>query len=155
MQVEVFGPQLGKPYNREIARKITCATNILSVYLGIAHMDIDLSIRLGSTINKSEDGSRGTAMVYQHRNQWQAEIFLMRNHRFRDMISTLGHELVHVRQFAKQGLDLTASKFKRKRWIPIPGQNPGLDSPWEQEAYGMEDELVTHYLSYVKTYGDK
>jgi hypothetical protein len=155
MQVEVFGPQLGTPYNREIARKIKCATNILSVYLGIAHLDIDLTIRLGTTDHKGDDGCRGTALSYMHRNQWQADIFVMRQPRFRNMIKTLGHELVHIRQFTQQGLCLASSKFKRKRWVALPGQDPDLDSPWEQEAYSMEAELAEHYFSYVKKNGDK
>jgi hypothetical protein len=155
MQIDVFGPQLGRPYNTEVARKIRCAANILAVYLGIAHLDIDLSIRLGSTVNKDEDGCRGTALAYLQRNRWQAEIFLMRKHRFRDIIKTLGHELVHVRQFTKQALDLEQNKFNRKRWSPKPGQDPYMDSPWEQEAYRMESELAEHYFSYIKTHGDK
>jgi hypothetical protein len=155
MEIDVFGPRLGAPYNREIARKIKCAANILSVYLGIAHLDIELSIRLGSTINKDEDGCRGTAVSYLHYNRWQAEIFLMRQNRFRDMIRTLGHELVHVRQFATQGLDVSKQLFCHKRWQPLTGQDPYMDSPWEIEAHSMENELASHYFGYVRKYGDK
>lgn len=73
-----------------------------------------------------------------------------------EMIKTLGHEMVHVKQHAKNelqggimipargGLRMT-SKWKGEIWKPGRRQDAYYDSPWEIEAYGMEVGLFAKW----------
>lgn len=69
------------------------------------------------------------------------------------MIKTLAHEMVHVKQHAKNelrggimiptrgGLKMT-SKWMDKIWKPKGKEDHYYDSPWELEAYGMENGML-------------
>lgn len=68
-----------------------------------------------------------------------------------ELTRTLAHEMVHIKQYAKNelGQDRTltvgrggktkmATKWKGEWWSPNKKQDPYFDAPWEVEAYGME-----------------
>lgn len=67
-----------------------------------------------------------------------------------EMIRTLGHEMVHVKQYAKNELakkmnmargsrgNRLASKWNGEFWYPKGKEDPYWDAPWEIEAYGRE-----------------
>lgn len=68
-----------------------------------------------------------------------------------DPVKTLAHEMVHVKQYAKNelGADRSlvlsrggkakeATKWLGKWWTASKKQDPYYDAPWEVEAYGME-----------------
>lgn len=66
-----------------------------------------------------------------------------------EMIKTLGHEMVHVKQHAKNELQTGCvvpargglkilSKWKGEIWKPKAKEDAYFDAPWEQQAYGME-----------------
>lgn len=65
-----------------------------------------------------------------------------------EMIKTLGHEMVHVKQYAKNelskqfrvargGLSIS-SKWRGEWWEPKGKEDGYWDAPWEIEAYGRE-----------------
>ena len=70
-----------------------------------------------------------------------------------DIIKTLAHEMVHVKQHAKNelqtgimvatrgGLKMT-SRWKGEIWKPKGKQDVYFDAPWEAEAFGMENGLA-------------
>jgi len=71
-----------------------------------------------------------------------------------EMIRILAHEMVHVKQYAKNELS-TATKIKRGRgassvtsmwkgewWEPKSKEDAYWDAPWEREAYGLENSLL-------------
>ena len=78
-----------------------------------------------------------------------------------DMIKTLAHEMVHVKQHAKNelqsGIMVAArgglkmhSKWKGEIWKPKARQDAYYDSPWEIEAYGMEVGLFAKWQATQK-----
>ena len=75
-----------------------------------------------------------------------------------DMIKTLAHEMVHVKQHAKNELQggimvptrgglKMASKWMGEIWKPKRKEHPYFDSPWEVEAYGKEVGLLQRYIA--------
>lgn len=80
-----------------------------------------------------------------------------------DMIKTLAHELVHVKQYAKNqlakcltvsknGKCAVATKWNGEIWKAKKREDDYFDSPWEVEAYGRE---VGMYHRWVKHYNEK
>jgi hypothetical protein len=77
----------------------------------------------------------------------------------KDMIKTLGHEMVHVKQHAKNEL-LTGhavaargglkiySKWMGEIWKPKGKEDAYFDAPWEIEAYGREVGLFAKWVQY-------
>ena len=75
-----------------------------------------------------------------------------------EMIKTLGHEMVHVKQHAKNelqgGIMVAArggfkmySRWMGKVWKPNGKEDHYFDSPWEIEAYGREVGLYQKWLA--------
>ena len=75
-----------------------------------------------------------------------------------DIIQTLAHEMVHVKQYAKNelksgmlvptrgGLKAT-SKWMGEIWKPKGKEDHYYDAPWEIEAYGREVGLYAKWLN--------
>lgn len=150
MIINVTGPNGGRPYNNQVADKIRGAVAIMAVKLGIGHLPITYEVKLGNIPDKLSDDSRGLAIVDKRYNRYEAEIFVMREGKISDMISTLAHEMVHVKQFVKDGLDVAAAMYKGKQWTVSEGKDHYRDSPWEIEAHDKEITLTNHYLRYVE-----
>ena len=75
-----------------------------------------------------------------------------------DIIQTLAHEMVHVKQHAKNELQSgvmvaargglkMSSKWMGKVWKPKEKEDHYYDSPWEIEAYGREIGLYQRWLN--------
>lgn len=97
-----------------------------------------------------------------HKNPRYFTINLKRQKDIEEMIKTLAHEMVHVKQYARNelGKDLIASKngtfklstrWKGEPWSPGRNEDAYYDSPWEIEAYGREVGL---YAKYVRWYDE-
>jgi len=149
MDIEVFGPNWGQPFCDKVARQLKGAICVMSTKLGIGHEPINYEILLGRTINKLDGDCRGWASAQKFGKIWSATIFVAREENFSDMLSTLAHELIHVKQFIKDGLDVDKGMFKGRRWNARKKQDEDVDSPWEREAYGKEVALLEYYLNYV------
>lgn len=76
-----------------------------------------------------------------------------------DMIKTLGHEMVHVKQHAKNELQTghavatrgglkIYSKWMGEIWKPKAKEDGYFDAPWEIEAYGREVGLYQKWLAH-------
>ena len=72
------------------------------------------------------------------------------------MIKTLGHEMVHVKQYAKNELQSGVivparggmkmySRWQGEIWKPKGKEDHYFDSPWEIEAYGREVGLFAKW----------
>ena len=84
-----------------------------------------------------------------------------------DIIKTLAHEMVHVKQYAKNelGKSMTvsrngtfalATRWNGELWKPKKKEDGYFDSPWEIEAYGREIGLYSRWVDlYNKKYGKK
>jgi hypothetical protein len=78
-----------------------------------------------------------------------------------EMIKTLGHEMVHVKQHAKNelrsgimvatkgGLRMT-SRWMGTIWKPKTREDHYFDSPWEIEAYGREVGLYAKWVAHTE-----
>ncbi len=152
MSIFVAGPSGGKPYDKDVALKIESAIAIMSAKLGIAHIPMEFDIILGRTVNKTDGDCEGWCFAKQYRKSkpWEVSIFVWRKKRFRDMIKTLAHEMIHVKQFVKDELDLTDNRFKGKKFVAKKNQSAYWDAPWEKEAYAKQDKLAQYYFDYLK-----
>lgn len=76
-----------------------------------------------------------------------------------DMIQTLAHEMVHVKQHAKNELQSgvmiparggvkMASRWQGKVWQPKGKEDHYWDAPWEIEAYGREVGLYKRWIEH-------
>ena len=76
-----------------------------------------------------------------------------------DIVKTLAHEMIHVRQHAKnqlksgvmvatKGSIAMRSKWMGKVWKPGRNEDPYFDSPWEVEAYGREVGLYHKWVEH-------
>ena len=81
----------------------------------------------------------------------------LRNRKEDDIIETLAHEMVHVKQYAKNELSYRSSVNKGKgntvaacwmgeEWKPRGKEDPYFDSPWEVEAFGRGVGLYDRFL---------
>jgi len=74
------------------------------------------------------------------------------------LIQTLAHEMVHVKQHAKnelvkdygtaRGGYKLESVWLGKVWRPKQGEDSYFDSPWEVEAYGREVGLMNRWIKH-------
>lgn len=82
----------------------------------------------------------------------------LRKQKLDEMIKTLGHEMVHVKQYAKnelskqmrmtrRGLGI-GSKWHGEWWDPKGKEDDYWDSPWEIEAYGREVGLHHKWVAH-------
>ncbi len=112
-------------------------------------LDIELDSKLdvqGAAIN--EDGTRRSRYF----------TIQLRNGRGDDLIQTLAHEMVHVKQHAKnelvkdygtaRGGYRLESVWMGKVWRPKAGEDCYFDSPWEVEAYGREVGLMHRWVKH-------
>ena len=87
----------------------------------------------------------------------------LRKQNLDDMIKTLAHEMVHVKQHAKNELQTgvigvhrggicVLSRWQGEVWKPKRKEDHYYDSPWEIEAYGREVGLFCKWLEYLKKY---
>ena len=58
-------------------------------------------------------------------------------------LSTLAHEMVHVRQFARGELDLTMDTWKSRKYC---GNIEYWSQPWEKEAMRLQNKLVLDFM---------
>ena len=77
----------------------------------------------------------------------------------KDMIKTLAHEMVHVKQHAKNELQTDHavaargglkiySKWMGEIWKPKGKEHAYFDAPWEIEAYGREVGLYAKWVAF-------
>lgn len=79
------------------------------------------------------------------------EIFLSRGMTRRDILMTLAHEMVHVKQFARRELanfDTRNHPVYMGKKLPIKDMHY-YDYPWEIEAYGRSVGLLERYKNHI------
>lgn len=151
MHISVFGTT-----NKKLISDLTKASEFFADRLMDKRMvkNIELDIELdknleckGYCINE-DDTRRSRFFTIQLRNTREDKD---------DMLQTLAHEMVHVKQYAKNELhkiygtakgSRLESVWKGKIWRPRTGEVTCFDSPWEIEAYGREPGLVNQWLTY-------
>ena len=125
--VEVTG---GKKYQRDIAQKVVYAM-IDTLMPRMRTLDIEVKIRKIS----------GDAVGYcmQEDTNRMFTIDVQKDLSLRDFITTICHEMVHVKQYARNEMDCYGRKWKTKVISDKVGYH---DLPWEKEAYRLQDKLA-------------
>mgnify|MGYP001351052573 FL=1 len=125
--VEVTG---GKKYQRDIAQKVVYAM-IDTLMPRMRKLDIEVKIRKIS----------GDAVGYcmQEDTNRMFTIDVQKDLSLRDFITTICHEMVHVKQYARNEMDCYGRKWKTK---VISDKVGYYDLPWEKEAYRLQDKLA-------------
>jgi hypothetical protein len=125
--VEVTG---GKKYQRDIAQKVVYAM-IDTLMPRMRTLDIEVKIRKIS----------GDAVGYcmQEDTNRMFTIDVQKDLSLRDFITTICHEMVHVKQYARNEMDCYGRKWKTK---VISDKVGYYDLPWEKEAYRLQDKLA-------------
>jgi hypothetical protein len=57
----------------------------------------------------------------------------------KNLVGTICHEMVHVKQYARKELHINDYVWKKEE---IDEKTPYGDLPWEKEAFAMEDDLA-------------
>jgi hypothetical protein len=78
------------------------------------------------------------------------EVIIMMNHNKYSLLSTLAHEMVHVKQMTNNELEID-HKNNTKMWKGVNHTNTPYDKqPWEIEAFKNEYKLAKKFISYKK-----
>lgn len=119
---------------------------------GIA-LDIDIDEHLdvkGELVNED-----GTKLSRRFRIVIQASLDID------EMLATLAHEMVHLKQHVRNEISFKKVRVQRGRgkavmtevrlwkgeeWKPAKNEDAYFDAPWEIEAYGREGGLVHRYI---------
>lgn len=118
----------------------------------VRNLTLDLEVRNNMRVDGEcvdEDGTRNP--------RWFT-IGLKYQEDVEEMIKILGHEMVHVKQHAKNELQnghavvarggfKIYSKWMGEIWKPKGKEDAYFDSPWEIEAYGREVGLYAKWLN--------
>jgi hypothetical protein len=88
--------------------------------------------------------------VVDRLSRYEYQIDLSKKLGRKGIISTLAHEIVHIKQMIRGELVIKSSHSK---WNgkTFPASYDYYNSPWEIEAYGREVGLTYKYLCHVKT----
>ena len=75
-----------------------------------------------------------------------------------ETLSSLAHEMVHVKQYAKGELRDLLSKDNTVVWHGVrKSYNDSIEDyisqPWEEEAYGLEEKLKNAFVYHEKKHG--
>jgi hypothetical protein len=105
---------------------------VMAKQLGLLSMNIDLTIFLTKEVGDN-------ALTAVNGNEYR--MILNPSHNARDLGIELGHEMVHVKQYAR-GLLKNLGNNKRM-WVGkiYPASTPYLEQPWEIQAFSQQ-ELV-------------
>lgn len=139
MIVSVTGPRDGElPLVRQAFT--TLAVKHFAKQLGISRLKTNIQVRLhdGLLLNSIHDArdSEGLCEPLDTRN------FIIDVATWGDWLTTLAHEMVHVKQFARGELDFAMGYWKSTRvsenmeyWI----------QPWEKEARRLQHKLAYNF----------
>ena len=112
--------------------------------------NITLKIKL-----KTKNEDMGSCLILSENfsgSPREFEIILKKYVNTDKMISTLAHEMVHLKQFAKKELNDGLTKWKG---CDVDSDNTNYhDLPWEVEATCLEEILMVYYNKY-KYFDDK
>jgi len=125
--IEVTG---GNKFQRAIAEKVV--HEMISALLPrFRTLEIEVKIK------KLTGDAVGWCMMEDTNREFTIEV--ANDLTLKDFITTICHEMVHVKQYARKEMDCYGKKWKKKT---IPEKTDYYDLPWEKEAYKMQDKLA-------------
>ena len=135
MDVRVTG---GSKFQREIVHKVIEWTIKRLKLTRMSSLDIHIILRKLRGVDglcSTEDDSKRTFIIEAHKTLG-----------LRQLIMTLIHEMVHVKQFAKNEMD-DFHINGRQRWKSgtVPKNVSYYDMPWEKEAIRLQEKLTDEF----------
>ena len=137
MEISVTGPRNGCI---DLMRQAytTIAVKHYAKQLGISRLALNIQVRLHNTVllrSDEEDDSEGLCESLTSRN------FIIDVASWGDWLTTLAHEMVHVKQFARGELSPTFSRWKKlEREF-----DDYWEQPWENEARRLQHKLALKF----------
>ena len=129
--VEVSG---GTKYQRDIAQKVVY--QMIEVMMPrMRTLEIEVKIR------KISGDAIGYCMMTDNNRTFEIEIDKKQS--IKDLVTTICHEMVHVKQYAKNQMD-DGIRSGVARWKnrTVSFDTEYYDLPWEKEAYAMQENLA-------------
>ncbi len=102
--------------------------------LGLSRLS---SLNIDVKMKKMKEGEFGYCSVGDTIREFRLDI--NSNVSIKDLVATIIHEMVHVRQFARKEMDTDGMRWKSRN---IPDDTDYMDLPWEKEAYRLEEKYV-------------
>ncbi len=158
MDISVYGTK-NKKLIRELSEAAEFYANILLDPRMARCVELDIEIEKSLEVEGmmiSEDDKKNPRFF---------TIQLRNNKNDDDIFKTLAHEMVHLKQYAKNQLYKKFVPAKNKKgetlqtswegniWKPKRGEHKYFDSPWEIEAYGREVGMFQRWLEYKNYVG--
>lgn len=102
--------------------------------LGLNRMS---SLSIDVILRKMKDDEYGYCNIIESNRSFAIEV--NKNISLKDFVSTIIHEMVHVKQFARNEMSAYGMRWKTR----IVSENTKyVDLPWEKEAYKLEKKLI-------------
>lgn len=125
--IEVTG---GNKFQREIAEKVVYEM-ISALMPRVRTLDINIEIKkfTGDTV--------GWCLMGDTHKEFEIEV--SKDLSLKDFVTTICHEMVHVKQYYRKEMDGETMRWKRKT---LSENTNYYELPWEKEAYRMQDKLA-------------
>tara|TARA_B110000977_G_scaffold45737_1_gene62164 strand:- start:423 stop:842 length:420 start_codon:yes stop_codon:yes gene_type:complete len=134
MDLMVTGPRDGK-VDLGLSAMAHLAVENFAKQLGIHRLATTIHLRLHHNIVVDE-GCEGLCEPIGTR------AFIIDVALYGNWLSTLAHEMVHVRQFARKELDAQLTQWKSNKYC---GDIEYWDQPWEKEARRLQDRMLEEF----------
>jgi len=102
--------------------------------LGLSRMS---SLSIDVVLRKMKENEYGYCNIVDNNRNFVIDV--NKNVTIKDLVSTIIHEMVHVKQFARNEMNGHNMQWKSKI---ISEDTDYMDLPWEKEAYRLEEKFV-------------
>jgi hypothetical protein len=138
LNISVEGPK-GGVLDAGLQAYAILAMRSFAKQLGISRLRTNIVVRMHSKIHVGDIGTEGLCECLDNRN------FIIDVALFGNWLSTLAHEMVHVKQFAKGELDSALTQWKSNKYC----ENIDYwDQPWEKEARRLQHKMVAEFENF-------
>jgi len=136
MNVFVTGPNGGQ-VQVDLHANIVLAVKSFAEQLGIDRLKTNIRVRLHNKVFiDMNDGTEGLCESLDKRN------FIIDVAMFSNWVVNLAHEMVHVKQFARNEMDAGLTRWKSNQYA---GNIEYWDQPWEKEARRLQFKLAEEF----------
>lgn len=131
--VDVYG---GQKHQREIAEKVVWRM-IYELMPRMRTLDINVEIK------KLKGDAYGWCLMADEKGR-EFELEISSQLPLRDFVSTICHEMIHVKQYAYKEMDGEIMHGETLRWKKgkVKKGTSYYDLPWEKEAYRLQDKYA-------------
>lgn len=136
MKVYFSGPRDGQ-LDMNLQASALMAINFFSEQLGIRRLHTNIHVKFHHKLFVDNSHSEGLCESLDPRN------FIIDIALYGNWMSTLAHELVHVKQFARKELDPALQYWKGKDHV----NTEYWKQPWEKEARKLQVWLMKVYMA--------